>query len=428
MNMLRTIRDRYWFAKYSIVHARSLAHQEAWQEKCLRTLLTRAYDTVPFWKTIFDEAGIDPASIRSHADLVRLPVTNKHTFIGRMIEEYIDRTEPARSIWYVTSGTSGTPFRFLMSNHTMRGSVNDFASLRFLWWRGYSPHRLATTKLVRIKMRAPENKYRMFVPVGTYLADPRAALQRISAFAPEVLSAYPSILMDMANVIESGAVSNPRPPYVLSFGEMLSPAVRTRIASIFGSEIYDRYGLEEIGVVGLECQAHEGFHVHTESVIVEVTDGAYRPIATGEEGHVVVTDLFNFNMPFIRYDTGDVGTITYDSCACGLRSPRLRIRGRYTAFLDFPLRRIHHLEFDAAMDGFMNDVLQYQIAKISDGDILVRVVPGPSFGRPVVASIERNLRALAGTHMRVRVEAVAEIPITPSGKSRIVVNESRDIS
>lgn len=422
MSLFRTIRDRLWFARFSVLHARARARQEAWQQRHLMRLISRAYETVPFWKTHLDAAGVDPARV-TLTDLSRIPPTSKQTFLGRRVEEYIDRTRPAQSIWYVTSGTSGTPFRFLMGDNALDARTIDFASLRFLWWLGRSPAQLATTRLARVKIRAPENPYRLFVPVSSYLSDPVTVLERIRDFRPEVLSAYPSILIDMADAMGRG-----RPgitvPYVLSFGEMLEPSVRARISAAFSAEVYDRYGLEEVGVVGLECAAHDGFHVNTESVIVEIVDATSRPLPEGVEGRVVVTDLFNANMPFIRYDSGDVGTLHGQPCACGLRSPRIRIRGRYTAFLQFASRRIHHLEFDGAMDGFMNDVYQYQIAKVADESLLVRVVPGPSFGAPVIAQIERNLHALAGGEVRVRVELVRRIPITESGKSRIVVDES----
>jgi phenylacetate-CoA ligase len=418
------IGSRLWFARFSVVHARSRARQEAWQRQRLTRLVSRAYSTVPFWKNHLDAANVDPMSVTALEDLQRIPTTSKQSCLGRRIEEYIDSTRPARAVWYLTSGTSGTPFRFLTSDLVMNEQVRDFASLRFLWWLGRSPARLATTRLARVKIRAPENPYRLFVPVGSYLTDPRTALQRIGDFGPEVLSAYPSILSHMAESMERGAAPRLSVPFVLSFGEMLEPSVRTRVATAFGAEVYDRYGLEEIGVVGLECAAHDGFHVNTESVIVEIVDESSRPLPPGVEGRVVVTDLFNFNMPFIRYDSGDVGVLNQEPCACGLRSPRIRIRGRYTAFLQFPSRRIHHLEFDGAMDGFMNDVYQYQIAKLADESLLVRVVPGPSFSSPVVMQIERNLRALAGNSVRIRVECVQRIPITESGKSRIVVDES----
>jgi phenylacetate-CoA ligase len=140
----------------------------------------------------------------------------------------------------------------------------------------------------------------------------------------------------------------------------------------------------------------------------------------------VATDLYNYGMPFIRYDTGDQGVLSQEPCACGLRSPRLWVTGRYSSFLTFPARRFHHLEFDGAMDGYMNEVLRYQIAKQSDHDILVRIIPGPAFRDGVRESVRKRVQELVGGDIQIAVETVTSLPTTGRGKSRIVVDESAE--
>ncbi len=391
----------------------------------MRKLLRHAYLHVPLWRTFLREKGIEPDSIRSLADMSRLPVTSKRTFEGKMPEEYIDSSQAVHSFWYVTSGTAGTPFRFLMSEEAVIDKYIDFASFRFLWWRGEPLSSLATVRIVRIKIRGLSSESHLFVPVGEFLSNPRQALARMAAFKAEVLSAYPSILLEMSRLVSKNpALPRPELRFVLSFGEMLFPSVRRFVEDTLGCEIYDRYGLEEIGVVGVECARHDGFHVNTESVIIEITDDSYAEASPGVEGKIIATDLLNYGMPFIRYDTGDRGRISYEPCACGLRSPRLWIKGRYSAYLTFPARRIHHLEFDGAMDGFMNYIFQYQIAKKSDGEIVARIIPGPAFYAGVEERVKESLGKLVGKDVRVGVEIVENIPLAPRGKSRIVIDES----
>lgn len=426
--MMNRVLERYRFARYCVVHRQSYSAQRRWQERYLRRLIPYAYEHVTLWKKFLDDAGIDPDSIRTLDDLQKLPTTSKHTFIGRMVEEYIDNSRPVQAVWYVTSGTSGTPFRFLMSEHAIQEKYSDMASLRFLWWRGVPLSALETTNLVRIKIRGPNRPHRMFVPVEEYLRDPVATLARIADFRPVVLSAYPSILLDMADLVTRDSdIVRPEPPFILSFGEMLAPSVREHVSRTLGSEIYDRYGLEEIGVIGVECERHDGFHINTEAVVVEIVDDAHRPVSPGVEGKIIATDLCNTGMPFIRYDTGDWGRVSYEPCACGLQTPRIWIRGRYTAFLDFPQRRIHHLEFDGAMDGFMNLVLQYQIAKKSDTEIVARIIPGPAYHAGVSEKVQQSLGKLAGANVHIGVEVTDRLPVTSRGKSRIVIDESASI-
>jgi phenylacetate-CoA ligase len=384
-----------------------------------------AYRNIPLWRSLLDEKHVSPGSINTLTDISLLPATSKKTFLGRMVEEYVDGSRLHRSVWYVTSGTSGTPFRFLMSEHAVSERYIDFGSFRFLWWRGEALNSVTTTNLARIKIRAVSGKHRLFIPVEDFLRDSRSAMEKIVQFKAEILSTYPSILLEIARAAaKDPTFPRPKPRFVLSFGEMLFPSVRKFVEDTLGCEIYDRYGLEEIGAVGVECSAHDGYHINVESVIVEVTDDSYAPVSPGTQGRVLVTDLFNFGMPFIRYDTGDRGRISYEPCACGLRSARLWVKGRYSAYLAFPTRRIHHLEFDGAMDGFMNSIFQYQIAKRSDTEIVARIIPGPSFDEKVSARVKEHLGKLVGIDVRVDVETVEKLLITPRGKSRIVIDET----
>ncbi len=427
--MFQDVRQRIWFAMFCLLHRRSLKAQRRWQERYLRKIVAYAYENVPLWNRLFKENGIHPSHIQTLDDLKKLPAINKHIFTGKVVEDYIDSSRLTRSFWYVTSGTSGSPFTFMMSEHACNAKFIDFALFRFMWWRGESYDHLGSVRLARIKIREKPSPHRLFVPVDGYLSDPESSIKKIAEFQPEVLSSYPSILFDLAkHVAADPSLPRVSPKYVLSFGEQLAPATRAFINETLNTEIYDRYGLEEIGAVGVECAMHDGFHLNTESVIVEVTDDEYNPLPAGEEGRLVMTDMFNTGMPFIRYDSEDRGVISYEPCACGLPSPRLWIKGRYSAYLSFPHRRIHHLEVDGAMDTFMNSIFQYQIAKITDTKILARIIPGPSYQNAVIDQVKENLKKLVGPDVEVDVAIVQQIPITPRGKSRIVIDESKPVT
>lgn len=423
--MINNLWRRVQFAQFCLLHRRSLRVQRRWQEKYLHRLVAHTCRNVPIWRSLARDKNIDPDSIRSIANITRLPTTSKHTFLGRMVEDYIDNSRMTQSYWYETSGTSGTPFTFLMSDHARTPMYSEFASLRFLWWQGVPFSKIFSTRLARIKIRATSTEDRLFIPVEEFQKDIRQALTQIAQFKAEIVSAYPSILLDMARLIErEPLLLDPVPRFILAFGEELSNSLRKFVSKAIGSEIYNRYGLEEIGAIGVECSVHDGFHINTESIIIEITDDAYNPAAHGTEGRVVATDLFNYNMPFIRYDTGDHGRVSYEPCACGLRSPRLWVSGRYTAYLAFPSRRIHHLEFDGAMDGFMHLIFQYQIAKRSDTEIIARIIPGPDFHEGVIEKVREKLTELVGESIDVQVETVQKLPRVPRGKSRIVLDET----
>lgn len=422
--MIKGVLERIWFARFCITHRRSLRAQKRWQSARLRDMVAHAYRNVPLWRELFDGSSVRPEDIHSIEDLHKLPISSKETYLHRHAEEYLDGSRQIRSRWYVTSGTSGKPFTFFLSEIAIQEKYITFASLRFLWWIGVPLAQLATINFARIKIRAPQSPHRLFVSVGALLSDPKKELHRLKEFNMDVLSAYPSILYEISKYMQLPHMPRIRPRYILAFGETLYPAMRRHIEKNLGGEVYSRYGLEEIGVVGLECSHHDGFHIHTESVIIEIVDEKGRVVPDGTRGRVIATDLFNFGMPFIRYDTGDAGYITQERCACGLESPRIWIEGRYAAFLQFGSRKIHHLEFDGAMDSFMHKVFKYQIIKRNDSSVEVLIVPGPAYESSIAVEIRDKVTGLVGESVEVFVRTVEEVNITERGKCRIVIDQS----
>ncbi|WP_204310603.1 hypothetical protein, partial [Escherichia coli] len=89
------------------------------------------------------------------------------------------------------------------------------------------------------------------------------------------------------------------------------------------------YSSEEVGSIGLECQANAGvYHVSTSNVLVEIIPAASVRTVSGTTGLVLVTHLHSYATPFIRYDLGDIATLA-DRCPCGHDGPVLsNIQGR----------------------------------------------------------------------------------------------------
>ena len=86
--------------------------------------------------------------------------------------------------------------------------------------------------------------------------------------------------------------------------------------------MFDLYCTREHGCVAFECRKHDGLHIDTGSVFVEITRNGKR-VAPGETGEITITDLANYGMPFIRSRTGDLGALTTRPCPCGLPFPLL---------------------------------------------------------------------------------------------------------
>src|SRR5699024_9727277 len=99
--------------------------------------------------------------------------------------------------------------------------------------------------------------------------------------------------------------------------------------SFFNCPVVARYATEELGIIANQCLHTENYHVNEGSFIVEVLKkNSNNQVDPGEEGRIIVTDLYSNAMPLIRYDTGDLGVIK-KGCSCGYKGKILKtISGR----------------------------------------------------------------------------------------------------
>ena len=218
---------------------------------------------------------------------------------------------------------------------------------------------------------------------------------------------------------------------MLCGAERLYPADCAALEQAFGPAVFETYGCRETMLIATECEAHTGLHVSMETLAVEVVvragpgDRHGRPALPGELGEVVVTDLTNLAMPFIRYANGNLAVAGAPGrCACGRALPRLAaVEGRITeTLLDGAGVRVNGLVFNVVIAHIAHAIRQFQVVQHKDRSVTLRVAPTPTFD----AGIEGTLRATWERYLpgvAVRLDLVEDIPIPASGKRQVVVVE-----
>jgi len=182
--------------------------------------------------------------------------------------------------------------------------------------------------------------------------------------------------------------------------------------------------------VATECDAHAGLHMSMETLVVEVVvreahNGTARPAMPGELGEVVITDLTNHAMPFIRYANGDLAVAgDAGACSCGRALPRLAsVEGRVAeTLIDGTGARVNGLVFNVVIAHIAHAIRQFQVVQHKDRSVTLRVAPTSTFD----GSIEATLRATWERYLTgvpVRLEMVDDIAASPSGKRQVVVVE-----
>ncbi|MEE9507462.1 MAG: hypothetical protein V3V98_10035 [Thermoplasmata archaeon] len=390
-------------------------------EKSLRSLISYAYRNVPYYHETMKSRNTDPDSIRTVEDLSRLPVLTKE-IIRENFDSLVSRDVPANDrVLLKTGGSTGEPLEFYS---TPEAEERLWASmLRARFWQGVTRrHRMASvsgTIPQTDKWKANEIYFSAFDISEESFS--RVA-QEMRKFRPRFVTGYASYLALLADYITERGITGISPYAVEAQSEMVFPHMREAIEEAFQCPVFDHYGCKETTIKACECSCHEGFHISLENGILETVKGDRQ--VTGEAGRILMTDFQNLAMPFIRYEVGDSGAIREDSCSCGRSLPLLEsILGRDNDVVVLPHGRLLPGEFFPHILKDVSGIRQYQVVQDSLESIVIRIVPRRNFDRRSEQQLLSNLADWLGNEVSVKIVLEKEIPLSPTGKHRIV--ESR---
>lgn len=406
----------------------------AFQERRLRQLVRHAYENVPYYRRLFDEAGIKPADIRGLSDLEKIPVTTKATLqsLGRS-EMLTSGIAPARLIARQTNGSTGVPLT------VWRQRMEQLVPVLFLWRvrralglrRGlrvtfltkFGPQPSSGSLGTRARKRLQNLLGLQTWKRVSCTAPINDVAREVEESNPDVLGGYANVLNRLARELGDGQ-TRVRPRLVVSVAEQLSPTMRARIEKVFAAPVRDTYAGYELGMIAWECPNGGTYHVCDDNVIVEVLkeDGESLAVSPGESGELIGTSLHFAAMPMIRYQLGDIVTRGPDRCACGAPFTTLTaIQGRMNDFFPLADGRVLHpyLIGSAVWQPSLEWMHQYQVIQERRDRVLMRIVPLRPPQPADVAELERVIGEVLGPMVELELEFVDDIPEEPNGKFRI---------
>lgn len=407
----------------------------AWRLQRLRDILIHAGSRCPFYADRFSQCGFDPRSLRSVADLSRIPVLTKQE-IQQNQSRLLARGFPAAElVANQTGGSTGAPLQFYVSKDShYRRHAN---TIRHNRWAGLQPYHLSAAIWGNARDFVPPPGLRDRLRealVNRHLILDTSAIDelRLAKFVevlrrwqPRTYVAYAHSAYLLARFIKSREhLRYHRPKSIITSAEVLTEEQRKLIEDVFQCPVFDRYGCREFSVIASECDHHSGLHIAADTLIVEVTREG-QPCAVGSVGRLVITDLFNYAMPFIRYRIEDIGRLLPCDCPCGRTLPLMEIvGGRVTDFLVTPEGRLVSgaaltICFIARVPG----IAQAQILQRQQNRVTLRIVKTTGFGPRSASDINELIRRFLGPQMLYDIELAEAIPREPSGKYRFTVSE-----
>ena len=405
-----------------------------WQWQELVKLIQHAYASTQWYRKTFDSLGIKPADVRTIDDYRKLPLLTK-TIIRNQREELVAKEFLSPVFRQSTGGSTGTPLEFLFDRNSydwrqsirMRaygwaGALDGDRSLH-LWGAPLSAQPLSSRIKTSLYNRILGRRF-----LNTYSLTDRditAYLKIIRTARPVAIVGYTSSLVQIAQAINSRTITLPPIRSIIATAETLYELQRRLIEQAFGAPVYNSYGSREFMNIAMECECRQGLHLQVDNLLVECLKNG-QPVSGAESGELVITDLHNYAMPFLRYQIEDMAVVSNSTCPCGRGLPMLeRVLGRAFDPIVTPSGQVLScLLFTGLLLDRYRAIQQLRVVQLTATTVeLVVVVANDQCEK--AEALRREVQSITGPSMTVSLRRVNEIPPDPSGKRRITESRVR---
>lgn len=377
----------------------------------LNALLKHACKSVPFYRMRLDAS--DDFSLNS------FPVINKSLIKEFYTQFQSDQFQAHELHSMATSGSTGTPFKILQDRNKRNRVLAEL-----IYFNALAEQKLGE-RFVFFRVWNEKNK-------KSYL---ERLAQNIVCF--DILSLSEATLAKAADLLENDGniksclgyastfehlcryVELNRPKFkpkglrsIVTSSEVMPIEVKRQIGQVIGCSVYDRYSNQENGIISQSDDCSDLLKVNFPSYLVEILkEDSDESANEGEVGRIVVTDLYNYAMPMIRYDTGDLAIkVGNGKFSTNLKS----IQGRQVDVIynarGEPLTphtwSVYMWKFDK--------LRQYQFIQEGSGVYKLKVSGAEGlYSRDDFLVV---LKPILGNDAKIDVEYVDEIPVLASGK------------
>ena len=405
-----------------INHNSSEAEVLAYQRNELQSLLKHARETVPLF------------SKQTSLNINDWPITNKMTYRDHYESCISKKYDHASLIEMATSGSTGTPF-ISYQDRTKKKHVNA----ETMFYNGHVGYQIGKRiiYLRSVVNEVQKSSLQQFCQ-NIYLVDcndlsDSGIKEKLSSIV-SLSKGYGAMMMGYASTFEAfhkyfekygmGEVAAAKIYGIVSGSEMLYDPVRETMEKAFRCKCVSRYANEENGFLGQDSDENNVFYLNRADYYFEILKMDQDIAAEeGEIGRIILTDLFNYAMPMIRYDTGDVGALVKRKKDGITRTVLVSFGGRK---VDTITDCEGNLLSPHAITNLMwkyNTVKQYQFVQHGIGDYTLKI--NPEQERNITDSLIEDYKRILGSTARILLKYCNDIPVLASGKRRYIVNEMK---
>tara|TARA_R110002110_G_scaffold415858_2_gene658594 strand:- start:31753 stop:33102 length:1350 start_codon:yes stop_codon:yes gene_type:complete len=400
------------------------------QNSDLTKLLQDAYKHSPFYRALFNEYKINPDGVRSINDIAQFPLLTKD--IIKRNRGIIKYSHAGKLRQYQTGGSSGEPLQFYVSKTRVAHDVA--AKWRATQWWGVD---IGDRELVIWGSGIECGKQSYIRKIRDYIFRTdlvpakdldnnkiNKIIKKIKTFKPKMIFGYPSILCYVAAYAkQTDQVCDDlgiKVAFVTS--EVLDENQKDIIESTFGCPVANGYGGRDAGFIAHQCPKGN-MHITAEDIVVEILDEQGQAVKPGESGEIVVTHLRSYGFPFIRYRTGDIGSIDMTPCACKRGLPILKnLIGRSSDLIYTHNGAVVHRAEIVRPITSCQGIERFQFIQKSKEHALLKV-QGHELKPDETQNLQSAFRELLGPNTQLDIIYVKNIQPEMSGKFKFVISE-----
>jgi phenylacetate-coenzyme A ligase PaaK-like adenylate-forming protein len=404
------------------------------QKDRLQSILQHAYENTEYYRALFDDNDLDVDTEDFVERFEKLPLLTK-----KIVKDNYDaltaKNVPASEITKAsTGGSTGVPMYFLRDKECLY--MRRGQELFFDRWMGYEigkklgyfvagSHFDGRMSELKFKIRnALTNRMVSFDPHDITEGYMESFLAEFNSHRPEMIKCFPNALAPFVHFVKKNNHEIAPVKVISCTGETLYKQQKEQFEEVFKGKVFEKVGTRESGVFACECREHEGLHIFTEGVYLELIKQDGSLAGEGEMGKVVITDLFNKVMPLIRYEIGDMAISAGDKiCQCGSALPMLKsYLGRTRDILVDSEHNPRPGYLFVEIIKNLNLNAQIQVYQPEKNRVLIRVVKKSE--EPIDTSdLVTQCQEILGDRISVEIEYVDEIQRDPSGKYSYVKSD-----
>lgn len=400
--------------------------QRKMAEKRVIREIKQAYKNVPYYRKIYDQAGVDINFVNTLEDLKKLPFLTKDDVREQFPHGIVAEGVNIDKCYYsATTGSTGRSLPFIYNPKTYAFYLNT--SLRVFTMIGFKPwHKIVYIKYTPVKLPKLGPLLRSAHIPSVITVEEQIEMLRKEK--PDLLVGYASIILEIARRASEDDLKYIKPKFISVNSEMSTKDQRDYISSVFNCPVYDEYSTEETWMIASECKKHN-YHLFIDNVWVEFLDNNGNEVPEGEMGEMVLTTMRSPAMPFIRYRIGDLGRPGPDRCSCSIGFPLLQsFDGRSDDSFILPSGRfVSSLKilntFTMFIKKYLHLMEEFKVIQKEKDLIVIELVKGREYRDDQFQELIDKLHGILGEPVTISVEVVESIQTEGSIKRKAI--ESR---